>query len=74
MSRNVRIVCLALALVLCTLASMAPPASALAIKYCGAVKSCELQGDCANYCQPCGYQYTGCFYPPHAEVGSCGCL
>jgi hypothetical protein len=74
MSGNVRIAFLALALVLCTLASMAPPASALAIKLCGPEKSCEFQADCAGYCQPCGYQYTGCFYPTRGPVGFCGCL
>jgi hypothetical protein len=74
MSGKVRIVCLALTLVLCALASMAPPASALVIHYCGAPKSCQLQADCATYCQPCGYQYTICLYSGHEVVGSCGCL
>ena len=74
MSRNVRIVLLALALGLCTLANMAPPASALALKYCGAARSCELQSDCTNYCLPCGYQNMGCAFQSHGSIGSCACL
>ena len=58
MCRNVRLTLLALALVLCALASVTAPASAKVdpFYFCGQnPPECFLNQDCNAYCQPCGY-------------------
>jgi hypothetical protein len=78
MHRNVRIVFLALALVLCTLAGMAPPATAVAyIGFCGnSTIYCHVDADCASYCQACNYPGWGCDTGRYGafDPGYCLCI
>jgi hypothetical protein len=76
MHKNVRIMFLALAIVLCTLAIMAPPASAAdQTRFCGyGPPSCYVNQDCVAYCQPCGYQpLCGFWSRDPTAPGFCAC-
>ncbi|HEX9944626.1 MAG TPA: hypothetical protein VGG03_21665 [Thermoanaerobaculia bacterium] len=58
MNGKVRIAFLALALVLCTLAALSSPASAVVV-WCGYYE-CHIDQDCDAFCQACGYPGESC--------------